>query len=290
MTTPTVTNDEKLCQVFEMLTDRLSEIEHTLGMLKTNAKQRDDDSAPGERISGAMHCSRPIRITKHYRDIEDNHIVIAELRTPDRLWMLRGSLIASLTDSHSWIAQDLGTEWVKGALLGARLQAASPSHEDGSPSCGLGIAARAGPMLLQQEIVDTMLKRWEPTLLAVGGSGIVFSLAGPDRSLEAVMAVVDRVLKKLGVFQIHLKTPVEIYSETAACTDLACALAHEHTGNIDRVWAGYSQWSKQDIRLRAMPHTGIGYPVNVHTYFNCFSQLNTPSHSSRRGQDGRRFY
>lgn len=256
--------DNRLCDVFEMLVNRLSAQEEKTEALDTFVRKRArhmDSLVPnGQRFSGLSFCGRCINIVAH--DVLDSEGCFVHSKPEDMIVIYSNELpycnydiwadgkpskwdddlksawgLEKFESVHTLYEEGSKVFFQKNAVI-ARISAASGSKMKFSPTCQeLGIDSAHSCAKIA--IVEIALRHRHPSVLAIG-DGIAIT----NTDIDGVVALIDLIMGDLGLDPLH---EVALYLVSGLTASLGTAVVIGSDVQIQAAWSALSITSRRDL-------------------------------------------
>jgi hypothetical protein len=253
--------DERLVACFEMLVERLTDVELTLGALKESRKHEQEDAPSGTELSGALYRrgsrSGELTIYKNYKGRFEEHQLLAITcgGTIPSWWH---SLEWACSEERSWVDDAveavIGAERAKAvrgrclALLEARKNDADKKyHVIHCKDVGLDGGSDVHTWWFRTAVMHTV-----PEVRDLVDEYILLQFdEASSGSIEAIVRVVDRIfdLCAAPTFEAPFRRApsMEVYILPPSLTELAAAKYHRGAQDLKELWASLTAERREEI-------------------------------------------
>lgn len=266
-----ITNNAPLCNVWEMLVDRLGAVEDNttaiMDFLHLQTRHKHTLRLPYETFSGLTFCKRPIGLMVNGQFDVDGRL---RASTPLDMIIVRAVQIPvfhnleiwPIGDNHNWKAEwdnDLLQVWGSEKYSNIR-----EIHDSATKFC-LERKADLRSFCVNAEnygldtphpfarvaVFEALLKKRHPGLIAIGTSGV--AMAKTD--IGSAVALLDEIMQDLGVDPIPWIEMTLIKAETKP---LALAILGQY--DLKDAWGALSKEARRNIHKER--HCGLSYFTN----------------------------
>jgi hypothetical protein len=237
-TLPSISRDDALCQLFDMLTERLTNLELAVQAqddarrARQEGKARIEDMAPaGSVLSGARHGAPTIVVHKHYAGcLFEGQVVRVNCQVG------RGDEVPDYkrdADVLKAYEEDLLAVWGKDQLRAVREKLTEMCERRGADNEGqlharcndLGVDCTPGTRLLKNHVVEICCQRSNPSVLAVShdNSEFILLLQREDQRISNVLQAAQLLRTKCGAGPL-CDASVSIFADHRGVGELAAVI------------------------------------------------------------------